>query len=93
MKLSSTVVFRFDSPDEAVIFYQSFMPEFHSIPMKRSTWTITAPDPALSEISLQIESADATAFRATINSLIIFAHAVEKSLDFTINHLSVMDTG
>ncbi len=85
MKLSSTVVFRFDSPDDASIFYHSFMPEFHSIPMKRSTWDISSPELTSNEITLQIVSEDATAFRATINSVIIFAHAVEKTLNLTFH--------
>lgn len=89
MKLSSTVVFRFDSPEDASIFYHSFMPEFHSIPMKRSTWDISSPEPTSNEITLQIESEDATAFRATINSVIIFAHAVEKTLNLTFHSPSL----
>ena len=81
MEISNTIVFRFDSPEDASIFYHSFMPEFHSIPMKRSTWDMSSPDPTSAEISLQIVSEDATAFRATINSVLIFAHVVEKTLN------------
>lgn len=83
MEISTTIVFRFDSPKGASIFYKSFMPEFHSIPMKRSSWDISSPDPTSAEITLQIVSEDATAFRATINSVIVFAHVVEKTLDLT----------
>ena len=83
MKIISSIKFEFNSPNDAEIFYKSFIPEFQDIPMKRSKWTISSPKADSNEINFQIESQDATAFRATINSLIQFANIVEKSINLT----------
>lgn len=85
MKADSNLKLTFDSAEHAVIFYQSFMPEFYDTPMKRSVWTIKrAQDGDESvppnEVHFEINSKDLTAYRATINSLIIFANMVEKTL-------------
>jgi len=66
------------------------MPEFHSLPMKRSKWSVQPPTDTSSDIFFNISSEDGTAFRATINSLIQFANVVENSLglvgDKSIKH-------
>ena len=86
MKINSTIQFEFKSPENLQIFYQSFLPEFSDLPMKRSKWVIKDPEPATSTLVFSIESEDATAFRATINSLLQFAHIVEKSIEFVVRH-------
>ena len=83
MKIINSIKFEFNSPSDAEIFYQSFIPEFQDMPMKRSKWTISKPKADSSEIFFQIESEDATAFRATINSLIQFANIVEKTINLS----------
>ncbi len=83
MKIISLIKFEFDTPSDAEIFYQSFIPEFQDIPMKRSKWTISNPKADSNEINFQIDSEDATAFRATVNSLIQFANIVEKTIKLT----------
>ncbi len=81
MKIISSIKFEFNSPNDAEIFYKSFIPEFQDMPMKRSKWTISNPKADSNDIIFQINSEDATAFRATINSLIQFANIVEKTLN------------
>lgn len=83
MKIISSIKFEFNSPSDAEIFYKSFVPEFQDMPMKRSKWTISNPKADSNEIIFQIDSEDATAFRATINSLIQFANIVEKTIKLT----------
>ena len=83
MKIISSIKFEFNSASEAEIFYKSFIPEFQDMPMKRSKWTISNPKVDSNEIIFQIDSEDATAFRATINSLIQFANIVEKTINLT----------
>ena len=83
MKIISSIKFEFNSAGDAEIFYKSFIPEFQDIPMKRSKWTISNPKVDSNEIIFQIESEDATAFRATVNSLIQFANIVEKTIKLT----------
>ena len=83
MKIISSIKFEFNTASDAEIFYKSFIPEFQDMPMKRSKWTISTPKADFNEIIFQIESEDATAFRATINSLIQFANIVEKTIKLT----------
>jgi len=83
MKILNSIEFEFNSPSDAEIFYKSFMPEFQDMPMKRSKWTISNLEASSNKIFFQIESEDATAFRATINSLIQFANIVEKTIKLT----------
>jgi len=83
MKIISSIKFEFNSPKDAEIFYKSFIPEFQDMPMKRSKWTISEPKVDSKKIIFQIDSQDATAFRATINSLIQFANIVEKTINLT----------
>ena len=83
MKIISSIKFEFNSAKDAEIFYRSFIPEFRDMPMKRSKWTISEPKVDSNEILFQIDSEDATAFRATINSLIQFANIVEKTINLT----------
>jgi KEOPS complex subunit Pcc1 len=72
--------------DNAQIFYTSFIPEFSDMPMKRSKWKIFPPEKQNdSEVVIfEIESEDAVAFRATINSIIQFAHIIEKTVTMAI---------
>ena len=83
MRILSSIKFEFNSANDAEIFYESFIPEFQDMPMKRSKWTISNPKADSNEISFQINSEDATAFRATVNSLIQFANIVEKTIKIT----------
>ncbi len=85
MKIFNTITFRFENPNNASIFYNSFLPEFEDMPLKRSKWEICHPDQNLNEIIFKIQSEDATAFRATINSLVQFANIVEKTINLTKN--------
>jgi tRNA threonylcarbamoyladenosine modification (KEOPS) complex Pcc1 subunit len=80
MKVESSLRLIFDCSENAQIFYDSFMPEFESLPMKRSHWEINPPRDNLTEINFQISSDDETAFRATINSVIQFAHIIETTI-------------
>ena len=84
MKIINSIKFQFVTDENANIFYTSFMPEFVDMPMKRSKWSISPPSPDSNEIIIEIESEDATAFRATINSLIQFAYVVEETINLTI---------
>ena len=83
MRILSSIKFEFNSASDAEIFYESFIPEFQDMPMKRSKWTISNPKVDSNEILFQINSEDATAFRATVNSLIQFANIVEKTIKNT----------
>ncbi|UYP46262.1 hypothetical protein NEF87_002547 [Candidatus Lokiarchaeum ossiferum] len=83
MKISTQISFQFDSPEDAQIFYASFLPEFNDMPLKRSHWQVNPPKSESSVIQFHIHAEDATAFRATINSLIQFAHIVEKTIHLT----------
>lgn len=60
------------------------MPEFDTLPMKRSKWSVQPPTNTTSDIIFNISSEDGTAFRATINSLIQFANVVENSLGLVV---------
>ena len=84
MQITTEISFNFNTPEDAKIFYSSFMPEFHDMPQKRSIWHVSPLIKESSEIKFKIQSEDATAFRATINSLIQFAHVVEKTLNLTL---------
>ncbi len=83
MKITTQISFQFDSPEDAQIFYAAFLPEFNDMPLKRSRWQVQPPSPTSSTIQFDIQADDATAFRATINSLIQFAHVVEKTIHLT----------
>jgi tRNA threonylcarbamoyladenosine modification (KEOPS) complex Pcc1 subunit len=80
MFIDTVIKLQFPTPKERDIFYQSFLPEFSDLPMKRSEWQIEVPSQEFGDLSIHIKSVDATAFRATINSLIQFAHIVEKTI-------------
>ena len=77
MKIQATLRFQFESEASATIFLRSFSPEMAQLPMKRTTWTVNQHS---SEIIFEIQSDDAIAFRATLNSLLQFAHIVEKTV-------------
>lgn len=83
MKITTQISFQFDSPEDAQIFYTSFLPEFNDMPLKRSQWQVNPPESDSPVIQFNIQAEDATAFRATINSLIQFAHIVEKTIHLT----------
>ena len=83
MKIDTQISFHFDSYEDAHIFYTSFLPEFNDMPLKRSRWQVQPPSTSSSAIQFDIHAEDATAFRATINSLIQFAHIVEKTIHLT----------
>lgn len=80
MKIQATLRFQFESEDIATIFLKSFSPEIKQIPMKRTTWSFEQQG---SEVLFEIRSEDAIAFRATINSLLQFAHTVERTVQIT----------
>lgn len=61
------------------------MPEFDRTNMKRSTWVVKTPSSTEPLLIFQIQADDATAFRATINSLIQFASIVERTLELAEN--------
>jgi tRNA threonylcarbamoyladenosine modification (KEOPS) complex Pcc1 subunit len=78
MKIESQINFFFVSPTHLSTFYQSFLPGINEIPMKRSRWQITPPEPFSTRLSIVISADDATAYRATINSLLQIVHLVER---------------
>jgi tRNA threonylcarbamoyladenosine modification (KEOPS) complex Pcc1 subunit len=80
MKIQATIRFLFESEGTATIFLQSFSPEIDQMPMKRTAWSF---EKQKSEIIFEIHSEDAIAFRATLNSLLQFAYAVEKTVQIT----------
>lgn len=83
MRISTSISLEFASAEKAHIFYQSFIPEFNDMPMKRSSWTIRPFQPLDQKLTFDIKADDATAFRATINSLIQFASIVERTFSIT----------
>lgn len=80
MQLTTNIRLEFVSPENAAIFYQSFLPEFHDMPMKRSAWHIEPLLDGSTTVTVSIHAEDATAFRATVNSLVQFASIVERTL-------------
>ncbi len=80
MKIENVLTFRFETAETASIFYSSFAPEIEDSVLKRSSWEVAPPDPASSVVIFTIYADDATAFRATVNSVIQIAHIVEKTV-------------
>ena len=80
MEISTSITFSFASAENATIFYQSFLPEYKDMPMKRSQWQMHPPQAGENLIQFDITATDVTAFRATLNSLIQFAGVVERTL-------------
>ena len=80
MQVQTSLRLHFNSPEDAKIFYRAFMPEFNTLPMKRSKWNVQPPSENTSDITFEINSEDGTAFRATVNSLIQFANVVDISI-------------
>ena len=80
MKIRESLEFSFKSPENAMIFYKSFIPELEKIPLKRSKLEIDKPKMESNNVFIRIFADDAIAYRANINSLIIFANSVEKAL-------------
>jgi tRNA threonylcarbamoyladenosine modification (KEOPS) complex Pcc1 subunit len=78
MLVEANLRLKFSTAENAAAFLTSFMPEAANLPMKRSRWTINQQG---SDIIFEIQSEDAVAFRATINSFLQFAHGVEKTID------------
>ncbi|MHA1777367.1 MAG: hypothetical protein DRO88_00340 [Promethearchaeia archaeon] len=81
MQITTEVKFIFNTIEHRDIFFKSFLPEFKGFNAKRSSWQIYPINPDSAHINFQIQAEDATAFRATINSLIQFASVVEKTLN------------
>ena len=86
MHVASNLNLQFKTPEDADIFYQSFMPEFDTLPMKRSQWQISHSPESPCDILFDINSDDETAFRATINSVIQFAHVIEVTINLVNLH-------
>ena len=84
MYITDKLQLQFNSASDAAIFLESFLPEAHSMPMKRSQWTFSGPD-ASHIITIQITADDAIAYRATINALIQLAYLVEKTITIIDN--------
>ncbi|WP_457557157.1 KEOPS complex subunit Pcc1 [Candidatus Harpocratesius sp.] len=83
MRIFTEINLVFSSFENQDIFYKSFMPEFSSLNMKRSTWSVKTLPSTEPRLIFQIQADDATAFRATLNSLIQFASIVERTLKLT----------
>ncbi len=79
MQISDHIQLHFATNLDASIFYQSFLPEITSMPMKRSSWTMHPPEEQ-GTLIIEIEAQDAIAYRATINVIIQMAYIVEKTL-------------
>lgn len=77
MQVQTIVKLIFPTEEKAKIFYDSFMPDFPHLPTKRTKLRIYPSQQRPQEIHIDIQSEDATAFRATINSIIQFARTVE----------------
>lgn len=86
MKITNEINLEFHQIENRDIFYRSFLPEFKDFNVKRSAWQISSIIPNSKSLTFRIQAEDATAFRATINSLILFANIVEKTIDLVDNY-------
>ena len=84
MKISDKIVLHFNTPADATIFFKSFIHEHQSLPNKRSSSKMIRSDES-SYGTFQIEAEDATAFRATINSIVQLAHVVDQTITIIQN--------
>ncbi|MHA1109957.1 MAG: KEOPS complex subunit Pcc1 [Promethearchaeota archaeon] len=76
--INCSLSLKFDTEEDATIFYTSFMPEHGTIPRKR---TEVALEQSKENIIFTIKAKDVTAFRATINSILQFGNIVFKVIE------------
>ena len=69
---------KFDTKEDASIFYASYMPEHGTLPRNRSH---VALQQSMENIIFTINAKDVTAFRATINSILQFGNIVFKVIE------------
>lgn len=79
--VKSDIVVEFESADQAKIVYDSIILEFETAPDFRSSMTIELVD---SKIIINIDAADSTSFRASVNSAIKWIN-----LALQINNLTI----
>ncbi len=76
--INCSLSLKFDTKEDAIIFYTSFMPEHGRIPRNR---TKVALKQSGENIIFTIQAKDITAFRATINSILQFGNIVFKVIE------------
>jgi len=76
--IKSTIELIFNDSQIRDFSYNSFLPEFSKLKMKRSMMTIEKKNYSL---IFQIESSDITAFRASINDIISLGKIIENTLE------------
>jgi len=76
--INCTLSLKFDTEEDATIFYTSFMPEHGTIPRKRTEVDLKQ---SADNIIFTIKAKDVTAFRATINSILQFGNIVFKVIE------------
>jgi KEOPS complex subunit Pcc1 len=69
---------KFNTEEDASIFYNSYMPEHEKIPKKRSKISVHQ---SMDEIIFEIKAKDVVAFRASINSILQFGNVVFKIIE------------
>ncbi len=69
---------KFDTQEDATIFYSSYMPEHGTLPRNRSHVSLQQSG---ENIIFTIKSKDVTAFRASINSILQFGNIVFKVVE------------
>ncbi len=69
---------KFKSEEDANIFYTSYLPEYQSIPRKRTQTSIKLTS---NKVIFSILAKDLTAFRATLNSIMQFGNVVFKIIE------------
>jgi tRNA threonylcarbamoyladenosine modification (KEOPS) complex Pcc1 subunit len=75
--IKSNIELIFNNPHNRDISYNSFLPELNKVKSKRSKVKIEKSN---NSILFHIESADITAFRASINDIISFGKIIENTL-------------
>jgi tRNA threonylcarbamoyladenosine modification (KEOPS) complex Pcc1 subunit len=81
--VSTELRFSFPTNESLEIFFSSFEPEMHSIPSKRTRFTMKKEFGVKPAVVFHIECDDLIAFRATVNHFIVFASIIEKTLAIT----------
>ena len=76
--IDCTFSIKFDTEQDASIFYNSYIPEHGKIPKKRSEISLHQ---STDKIIFAINAKDVTAFRATINSILQFGNVVYKIIE------------
>ena len=80
VKVHDQLTLYFENNAHVEIFMEAFLPETNRKTMKRSTMEITAHYGLKPHIKVEIRAQDLIAFRATINSVIVSADTVQRTL-------------